>query len=67
MMHCQILNWWIKYDALSDFELVDQLSELSGTNVPRAVEELRTLPVLHDTVVETEQMKEIVKTFLKIS
>ena len=56
-----------KYDALSDFELVDQLSELSGTNVPRAVEELRTLPVLHDTVVETEQMKEIVKTFLKIS
>ena len=56
-----------KYDALSDFELVDQLSELSGTNVPRAVEELRTLPVLHDTVVETEQMKEVVKTFLKIS
>ena len=35
-----------------DFELADALSGLSGTEIPRAVEEIRTAPVLHDTVVE---------------
>lgn len=53
-----------KYDALSDFELVDELSALSGVAVPGAVEVLRTAPVLHDTVVETAEMKATVKKFL---
>ena len=57
-------------DALSkgmgDFELVDALSELSGVKVPQAIEEIRTAPVLHKNVVETEDMPKIVKQFLNI-
>ena len=52
--------------GLTDFELVDKLSELSGVKIPRAIEEIRTAPVLHDTVVETENMKAIVKKFLNM-
>ena len=32
--------------------LADQLSAISGVKVPKAVEEIRTAPVLHDTVVD---------------
>lgn len=53
-----------KYDVLDDFGLVDELSRISGTAVPKAVEELRTAPVLHDTVVEKDEMKSIVKKIL---
>ena len=52
--------------GLTDFELVDKLSELSGVKIPRAIEEIRTAPVLHDTVVETENMKATVKKFLNM-
>lgn len=54
------------YDRLSDFELVDELHKLSGVAVPRAIEEIRTAPVLHDTVVDKDEMKAIVKKFLGI-
>ena len=47
-----------------DFALADELSGLSGVEVPKAVEEIRTAPVLHDTVVEVPDMKAAVKTFL---
>ncbi len=55
-----------KYDDMSDFELVDELSKISKTTVPNAIEEIRTAPVLHDTVVEKEEMKEAVLRFLKM-
>ena len=53
-------------DGKDDFQLADELSTLSGTEIPRAVEEIRTAPVLHDTVVEISEMKEAVKAFLGI-
>lgn len=53
-----------KYDVMSDFELVDELSRISGVAVPKAIEEIRTAPVLHDTVVDRTEMKEIVKKIL---
>ena len=53
-----------KYDAMGDFELVDALSALSGVAVPRAIEEIRSAEVLHDTVCEIAGMKNVVKTFL---
>ena len=55
-----------KYDAMSDFELVDELSKISKTAVPNAIEEIRTAPILHDTVVEKEEMKKAVLHFLKM-
>ena len=55
-----------KYDSMSDFELVDKLSELSGVSVPMAIEEIRTAPVLHDHVCEKTEMKQTVMDFLGI-
>ena len=55
-----------KYDSMSDFELVDELSNLSKVKVPQAIEEIRTAPILHDTVCETADMVNEVKKILGI-
>ena len=55
-----------EYDSKSDFELVDELSKLSKVNVPQAIEDIRTAPVLHDTVCDKEDMLKVVKEFLGI-
>lgn len=51
-------------DIKDDFELADELSHLSGVRVPRAIQEIRTAPVLHNTVCETEKMREEVERLL---
>ena len=48
---------------LDDFGLVDALCALSGVPVPRAVEEIRTAPVLHDRVVDAVDMPAAVKRY----
>ena len=53
-----------KYDSMGDFELVDELSKLSGVKIPNAIEEIRTAPVLHDIVCESEKMQETVEGIL---
>ena len=53
-----------KYQSMDDFALIDELSKTSGVSIPNAVEEIRTAPVLHDTVCETEDMQKIVETIL---
>ena len=55
-----------KYDAMGDFELVDELSKIGNVAVPNAIEEIRTAPVLHDHVCEVEEMPQMVKDFLQI-
>lgn len=50
--------------ADDDFALCDKLSELARVDVPKAVEEIKTAPVKHDTVVEIEEMKSAVQAFL---
>lgn len=55
-----------KYDSMSDFELVDELSKIACVNVPQAIEEIRNAQVIHDTVCETSQMKNVVKKYLGI-
>lgn len=54
------------YDAEDDFELVDELNKVSKTAIPKAIEEIRTAPVLHDTVCETVAMEDEVKKILGI-
>ena len=51
---------------MSDFELVDKLEEISAVSVPNAVNEIRTAPVVHDTVCDKEEMEAVVKKFLGI-
>ena len=53
-------------EDMSDFELVDELSKVSGVKVPPAIEEIRSAAVLHDTVVDRSDMKATVKNYLGI-
>ena len=55
-----------KYDSMTDFELVDELSKISNVTVPQAIEDIRTAPVLHDTVCDKTEMMQTVKNILKI-
>lgn len=55
-----------KYDAMGDFELVDELSKLANVKVPNAIEEIRTAPVVHDKQCDVDQMQTVVKEFLGI-
>ncbi len=56
-----------KYDSMTDFELVDALHGLTGVPIPRAIEEIRTAPILHDRVVDAEDMPGTVLDILGIS
>ena len=53
-----------KYEGMDDFALIDELCRTSGVKIPNAVEEIRTAPVLHDTVCETEDMQKTVEKIL---
>lgn len=53
-----------KYASMDDFALVDELSKLANVAVPNAIEEIRTAPVLHQRVCETDEMQAVVKEYL---
>lgn len=53
-----------EFQGMDDFALIDELSSTSGTKIPNAVEEIRSAPVLHDIVCETEDMQKTVEKIL---
>ncbi len=53
-----------KYRGMDDFTLIDELQKTSGVKIPKAVEEIRSAPVLHDTVCETADMQKTVEKIL---
>lgn len=55
-----------KYAAMSDFELVDELSQLANVAVPDAIEEIRSAEIRHNNICETNEMQQVVKNFLHI-
>ena len=55
-----------KYDTLSDFELVDELSKIANVKVPNAIEEIRNAEVRHNTVADVAEMPVVVKKILGI-
>lgn len=55
-----------KYASMGDFELVDQLAEISKVAVPKAIEEIRNAEVRHNTVAEVDEMPGVVKKILGI-
>jgi threonine synthase len=54
------------YKGLNDIQLIDRLSENSGTRIPKAIKELASAPVRHKGVCESNEMKAAVKKFLDI-
>lgn len=55
-----------KYDALDEFQLVDELVKISNTEEPNAIKEIRTAPVRHNNVCAVDEMEETVKQWLNI-
>ena len=55
-----------KYDAMGDFELVDELSKIANVKVPNAIEEIRTAPIMHDKQCDVDKMQDVVREFLKL-
>ena len=53
----------IRHDE-DDFVLVDKLNELSKLEIPKAVNDIRNAPILHDIVCEKQEMKDEVAKFL---
>ena len=56
-----------KYADMEDFAQVEELSRIANVPVPKAIQEIRTAPVLHNTVVDVEEMPAIVEKILKVS
>lgn len=52
--------------GMDDFALIDELSAISGTPVPAAIEEIRSAEILHDKVIDKDRMEEAVRDFLKV-
>lgn len=55
-----------EYDNKSDFELIDELNKLSGVAIPQAIEDIRSAPVLHDTVCDKSEMEATVRKILNV-
>lgn len=53
-----------KYDAMGDFELVDELSKIGNIAVPNAIEEIRNAEIRHNNLCDVDGMEDIVKKFL---
>ena len=51
---------------MTDFELVDELSKISGVKIPQAIEDIRSAKELHNSVCEADEMESIVKKILSI-
>ncbi len=56
-----------KYESMTDFELVDELSKIGNVEVPNAIEEIRMAPVIHNIVCDKSEMKKTVKDILGVS
>lgn len=49
-----------KYENEEDFKLIDILSKTSGVAIPNAIEEIRNANIVHNTVCEISEMKQLV-------
>ena len=55
-----------KYADTDEFELIDELSRISGTAVPKAIEEIRNADIRHTRECDADAMKETVKEILEV-
>lgn len=55
-----------KYSAADEFSLIDELSRISGIEVPNAIEEIRNAAICHSRECEADNMKQTVKEILGV-
>ncbi len=53
-----------KYDGINDFELLGKMQELTKGNMPKAMQGIENRPILHKTVCEVKEMKQVVDQLL---
>lgn len=53
-----------KYDGIDDFTLLEQMHDLVGGKMPKAMDGIATKKILHKTVCEVSEMKDVVAKFL---
>ena len=55
-----------KYASADEFELVDELSRISGTEIPKAIEEIRNADIRHTRECDAAEMKQAVREILGV-
>ncbi|KPU43829.1 threonine synthase [Oxobacter pfennigii] len=55
-----------KYAQFSDFKLMDEMSKLSGLDIPQPIKDIETRPVIHKTTCPRDKMKDVVSDILNI-
>lgn len=55
-----------KYASADEFDLVDELSRISGTEIPKAIEEIRNADIRHTRECDAAEMKQAVREILGV-
>lgn len=55
-----------KYDALEEFDLIDELVKVSQVEMPSAIQEIRDAKILHTRECDADKMEETVKEILSV-
>ncbi len=55
-----------KYDALEEFDLIDELQKVSCMDIPNAINEIKNAEVLHKLECDPDKMEETVKAILNV-
>lgn len=54
-----------KYENVDDFVLLKEMEKLVGKNMPKAMQDIETREIKHNTVCEVNQMKDVIDNFLR--
>ncbi len=54
-----------KYAGMDDFALIDELEQVSGTEIPNAINEIRNAKIRHALECDADEMKATVRAILK--
>ena len=55
-----------KYKGQDDFKLIEELQEVSGTEIPNAIKEIMNAEIRHNTECDVDQMEQTVKNILGV-
>ena len=53
-------------DKMDEFDILDELSEISGEEIPKSLAELKSKTILFDIACEKDEMQQMVKDFLRL-
>ncbi|WFD12381.1 threonine synthase [Tepidibacter hydrothermalis] len=54
------------YDVLSDFQLIDKLSNISNIEIPKPIKELESKRIIHCSICKKDKMKSMITNILNV-